>query len=331
MASGMFAAISGSNSATTATIGSIMIPEMKKSGYDLSFCASTAASGGTVGIIIPPSILFIVYGFLMNLSIADLFMGGVIPGIMMVLAMMVACFVVSSKKRYGEVVKFHPFQALRCAWGARLGFLAIFVVFYGIYTGKFSPTEASGITAGYCFLAGLFLTRKFGLRQTPAIVLRSAQINGLLGPIVAISVVMQQILSIMGAHVFITKLVTGMGGYYSMLFFMMLILLIAGGIMESLPDTIIFAPIMAPIAYSMGMDPVHFAVIFLIGDAIGFITPPYGLNLFVASSISGIPYLIVAKHAIPYLFALIVAWVLIAIFPWTTMWLVEMMRASLGA
>jgi C4-dicarboxylate transporter DctM subunit len=329
-ASGIFAAISGSNSATTATIGSIMMPEMKRGGYPPAFSAATAAAGGCVGIIIPPSIIFIVYGFIMNLSIADLFMGGVIPGILMVLFMMAACFIVCHKRKWGEIVPLSPLNLVKSTWGARLGFIAIFVVLYGIYTGKFSPTEASGITAGYCFLAGIFLTRQIKLRETPSIVLRSGQISGLLGPIIAISVIMQQLLAIMGAKDVITNFITRLGGYYQMLFGMIGILLIAGCIMESLPVTIIFAPILAPIAQSIGVDPIHFGVIFLVAAAIGFITPPYGLNLFVASSISGVSYLRIARYVLPYFFANLAALLVTALYPPTAMWLVEKMRAAIG-
>ena len=146
-ACGLFAAISGSNSATTATIGSIMYPEMTKTGYDPNFAAATAASGGTVGIIIPPSIIFIVYGFLMNLSISDLFIGGMVPGILMVIAMQLACWYMSRKYGWGELLSFQINRILRAAFGAWLGFFAIGLVIWGIYTGKFSPTEAAGVTA----------------------------------------------------------------------------------------------------------------------------------------------------------------------------------------
>ncbi len=179
-ACGMFAAISGSNSATTATIGSIMHPEMKKSGYNPSFSAATAAAGGTVGIIIPPSIIFIIYGFLLNLSIADLFLAGLLPGLIMVFCMMLACHIVCRINKWGTIQVFSPKRVAKAAWDSNLGFIAIFVVLYGIYTGKFSPTEAAGVMAGFCLLSGLFLTRKIRFRNIPRIMLRSGQVNGFL-------------------------------------------------------------------------------------------------------------------------------------------------------
>ncbi len=335
-ACGLFAAISGSNSATTATIGSIMYPEMTKGGYDKHFAAATVAAGGTVGIIIPPSIIFIVYGFLMNLSISDLFIGGLLPGLLMVIAMQATCWYVANRNGWGHLIRIDPVRIMRAALGAWLGFFAIGLVIWGIYAGKFSPTEAAGVTAGFCLIVGIVMRPihnmlggsgagsfaaetivipGFSPLQLPRIVLRSGQITGLLAPLIAVSVVMQQILSLLGAKVFVTDMLGALGGYYAILFACMALVLIAGTILESLPNTIILAPILAPIAANIGVDPIHFAVVFLVGDAIGFITPPYGLNLYVASGITGIPYLRLLRYTMPYLFALIAAWLIIALWP----------------
>ena len=339
-ACGLFAAISGSNSATTATIGSIMHPEMTGTNYDENFAAATVAAGGTVGIIIPPSIIFIVYGFLLNLSISDLFIGGMIPGLLMVISMQLACWYMSKKYGWGEIIKFQIRRIIKAAFGAWLGFFAIGLVIWGIYTGKFSPTEAAGVTAGFCMVVGLIMypiakalglkrdgsaegasvsamifVPGFTIKELPSIILRSGQITGMLVPLIAISVVMQQILSLLGAKDFVTDMLANLGGYYPILFACMLIVLVAGTILESLPNTIILAPILAPIAASIGVDPIHFAVIFLVGDAIGFITPPYGLNLYVASGITGIPYFRILKYTVPYLLALMICWMFIALIP----------------
>ena len=335
-ACGLFAAISGPNSATTATIGSIMYPEMRENGYDKNFAAATIAAGGTVRIIIPPSIIFIVYGFLMNLSISDLFIGGLLPGMLMVLGMQLACWYIARKNGWGHLIRFDVRRVARTALGAWLGFFAILLVIWGIYSGKFSPTEAAGATAGFCLCVGLImyplnkmlgevkenegegkqivralLVRGFTIGELPRLIMRSGQITGLLAPLIAISVVMQQILSLLGANEFVTAALENLGGYYPILFACMLIVLVAGTILESLPNTIILAPILAPIAAGIGVDPIHFAVIFLVGDAIGFITPPYGLNLYVASGITGIPYFRLLRYTLPYLFALLTVWFLV--------------------
>jgi C4-dicarboxylate transporter DctM subunit len=339
-ACGLFAAISGSNSATTATIGSMLHPEMVKGGYDERFSAATAAAGGTVGIIIPPSIIFIVYGFLLNLPISDLFVAGIIPGTLMVLAMMTAAFLLSWKNKWGVLIGLSPSRITKTFIGAWLGFFAIGLVLWGIYTGKFSPTEAAGVTVGFCIIVGFIclpLYRLFGLNEDrsveeksigefflvkgfspielPSITMRSAQITGILAPLIAVSVVMQQILSVLGAQEVISAFVTGMGGYYAILFTAMAIVFIAGMVLESLPVTIILAPILAPIAHEIGVEPVQFAVIFLVGASIGFITPPYGLNLYVASGVTGVPYFRLLPYTVPYLVALISVWILVALVP----------------
>ncbi|MCI5096532.1 MAG: TRAP transporter large permease [Rhodobacteraceae bacterium] len=339
-ACGLFAAISGSNSATTATIGSMLHPEMVKGGYDERFSAATAAAGGTVGIIIPPSIIFIVYGFLLNLPISDLFVAGILPGALMVMGMQLACWIICRINGWGYLIPLQLNRILKTAFGAWLGFFAIGLVLWGIYTGKFSPTEAAGVTVGFCVIAGLvswplnkllgsdkdkplsdksfaemFVVEGFTVPQIPSIVVRSAQITGILAPLIAISVVMQQILSLLGAQQTIGDFVTSMGGYHAVLFTSMVIVFFSGMVLESLPVTIILAPILAPIAASVGIDPIHFSVIFLVGASIGFITPPYGLNLYVASGVTGVPYFRLLRYTVPYLAALIGVWVLVSLVP----------------
>ncbi|MCB1787588.1 MAG: TRAP transporter large permease [Chromatiaceae bacterium] len=314
-ASGMFAAISGSNAGTTATIGSIMQPEMARNGYDPRFAAATAAAGGTVGIIIPPSIIFIVYGFLLDLPISDLFIGGMLPGILMVIAMQGACFYACRKRQWGHLIPFEPGKIMKAGVKAYLGFIAIAIVVYGIYSGAFSPTEAAGVTVGFCLIAGVLITREIKLKALPDVLMRSGQINGMLAPLIAVSVVMQQLLSLLGAGEVVNGWMANLGDPVFVLLACMFMVLAAGTVLESLPNTIILAPILAPIAYSAGVDPIHFAVIFLVGDAIGFITPPYGLNLYVASGITGIPYFTIVRFVLPYLFALLAAWMIIAFWP----------------
>ncbi len=339
-ACGLFAAISGSNSATTATIGSMLHPEMVKGGYDERFSAATAAAGGTVGIIIPPSIIFIVYGFLLNLPISDLFVAGILPGSLMVLGMMTAAFIICTLNGWGVLIRLSMARMFKTGIGAWLGFFAIGLVLWGIYTGKFSPTEAAGVTVGFCVLVGLicypldkvmgssddapvseksivsmFVVKGFTLLQLPGIVSRSAQITGILVPLIAVSVAMQQVMSALGAEKTIGDFVTSMGGYHAVLFTSMAIVFITGMILESLPVTIILAPILAPIAASVGVDPIHFAVIFLVGASIGFVTPPYGLNLYVASGVTGVPYFRLLRYTVPYLVALISVWIFVALTP----------------
>lgn len=293
-----------------------------------------------MGIIIPPSIIFIVYGFLLNLPISDLFVAGIIPGAMMVGGMMLACFIICWRNGWGFLIPLQLARVLKTSIGAWLGFFAIGLVLWGIYTGKFSPTEAAGVTVGFGVIAGLvswvvskvlrmdqtkdwseksavsmLVVEGFTIPQIPGIVMRSAQITGILAPLIAVSVVMQQILSLLGAQEVIGNFVTSMGGYHAVLFTAMAIVFVSGMILESLPVTIILAPILAPIAASVGVDPVHFSVIFLVGASIGFITPPYGLNLYVASGVTGVPYFRLLRYTTLYLFALISVWIIVSLTP----------------
>ncbi len=364
-ACGLFAAISGSNSATTATIGRMLHPELVKGGYDERFSAATSAAGGTVGIIIPPSIIFIVYGVLLTLPIQFLFIAGLIPGLLMVLAMQIACFLVARHNGWGHLFAFNIVRVLKTGLGAWLGFLTIGFVLTGIYSGWFGPTEAAGVTVGFCIMVGfislpfsrvygdkrededalnrgvgqMVMVKGFSPLEIPRITFRSAQITGVLVPLIAISILMQQILSDMGATDAIGTFVTSFGDYiadwverfwftaedpkarrefvlyFTVLIISMLVVYITGMVLESLPVTIILAPILAPIAFSVGIDPIHFAVVFLVGASIGFITPPYGLNLYVASGVTGVPYFRLLKYTIPYLAALLFIWFVIAFVP----------------
>lgn len=315
VASGLFSAISGSNSATTATIGTMMLPEFKREKYDSSFAAATCASGGTVGIIIPPSVIFIIYGVLLNISVGDLFLGGIIPGTMMAAGMVIAAYVVSRKNSWGEKSSFSSRRVLQTAWESKYGFIVSIVTLGGIYTGAFSPTEAAAMAVIFCAFVGVVLTRKLPVKNIFKVMSRSAEINGLLAPMIAFSIIMQQQLTLLGISDVMQSFLLSLGGKIQITVIMMLIILAAGIIMESLPNVIILAPIFAPIAMLMGFNPIHFGVVFVVGVAIGFITPPYGLNLFVASGISGIPYNMITRKVLWYVFALIFVWVIVTLFP----------------
>lgn len=288
-----------------------MQPEMAKHAYAEHFAAATAAAGGTVGIIIPPSIISIVSGFLLDLPTSDLFNGGMLPGILTVIAMQGACWWSCKRNNWGHLIKFEPKKVAVTAGRAYRGFIAIGVVIYGIYSGTFSPTEAAGVTVGLCLIAGVVITRQTKISKLPEILMPSGQITGMLAPLIAVAVVMQQILSLLGAGEVVKGWLPGPGNPYYFLLARMFLVLAAGTVLESLPYTII----LAPIAYTAGADPIHFAVFFLVGDAIGFITPPDGLNPYVASGTTGIPYFKIVRHVLPYLISLLIASIVFAFWP----------------
>jgi len=311
----MFAAISGSNSATVATIGRIMIPEMKKQGYNVEFAAANAASGGIVGILIPPSVLMVIYGFMTNLSVIDLFTAGWGPGLCVSLGLAGAALFSARKNKWGEVGPFVFKDVFKAFWGAKFGILAVFLILFLIYGGYSSPTESAGVVAFYCLLAGMFLTRELKLRDIPEVFLSSGRVNGMLAPVIAISIVLQQVFNIIGLHEGVYDLIHTFKAPSLMLLAMMAAIVFFGCIMESISVCIILSPIFAPIAVSMGMNPYHFALTFIVGLSLGFVTPPFGLDLFVASGITGIPYGKIIKWIPPFLVGICLAWLAVAFIP----------------
>jgi C4-dicarboxylate transporter DctM subunit len=330
MSCGFFASISGSNAATTATMGSIMIPEMTKRGYDRVFAAATAAAGGTVGVIIPPSIIYIVYGIIMNVSPVDLFMAGIVPGVFMLVFMMLAANLVP-RLRPGTAPepegRFSAAQAARTAWEARHGFVAVGLILGSVYLGIFSPTESAALAVVYAWVAGVFFTGEMTVASTTRVVHRSAQINGLLVPIAALAVLLQQAIALLGVTEIVGNWLAGFGGRATVTAVIMLIILLVGTVFESVPNVIVTAPVLAPAAYAVGIDPIQFAMIFLLGDTLGFITWPYGLNLFVASSLTGIPYMRVSVQALWYCAALLIPWIMVAAWPWASIGLLGLIGA----
>ena len=323
VASGMFAAVSGSNSATAATMGRMLGPEMAGTGMPTSRAAAIVAAAGTVGVIIPPSVIFIVYGITLNVSSTDLFSGGILPGILMVLMMLVVGSFLSRKyEPSGGLKSLKLSDISRAAAGAWLGFLAIGVIFYGVFGGLFSPTEAAGVVTIFTCLAGLFITRKIKMRNLASIMMRSAAITGMIVPLVGFSVLFQQVLAQLGASQALQELLASVGqsyGQFSVLVVMMLLILLVGAFTESVAVVLILAPMLAPVALNLGFDPVHWGVIFVVGASIGFITPPYGLNLFVVSAVCKVPFGHVIKSIWSMIFTLLIAWICVAVFPWLSL------------
>lgn len=315
-----FAAISGSNSATVATIGRVMVPEMRKDGYTVDFSAGTVAACGTVGIVTPPSIVFVLYGVTAGVSVSDLFLGGVLPGMVMIICMSAAAFALSSYYGYGGSVPFSVRTLIKTAWEAKLAFIAPVIILGGIYSGIFTPTEAGAVAAAYCLLAGLVGTKELRIRRLPRVMEQSASITGLIAPIIAVAIVFSQVLAVLGLpQAGVKWFLSFSADPLVTMGMILLLLLIAGAVMDAIPNTLLLTPLLAPVAAGLGYDPVHFGVIMLVALAIGFVTPPFGLNLFVASSVTGVPYLRVAARAVPYVIALLLGLLIIAVFPYLSL------------
>lgn len=318
-----FAGTSGSNSADTAAIGKLMIPSMVARGYDKAYAAALAASGGCLGIIVPPSLIFIIYGVVAATSVGDLFLGGVLPGVLMAACMCVANYLVCRYSAWGtpDRTPFRFKDVLCTAWAARYGLGAPGVILGGIYTGLFTPTEAAAVAVAYCLLVELFLTRGIALRQVPTLFVRSGLISGIIGPVIALSVLFGEVLAVL-------RVPDRLGNYLmslpetfvSAVFMITAVLLVVGTVLETIAALIIMMPILLPISVQLGFDPVHFGVFVVCALTIGFITPPVGINLFAASAISGIPYLAIAWRAWPLFIALVAAVFVIAFVPWLSLW-----------
>jgi len=316
LTSGFFAAISGSNSATAAAMGKIMVPEMKKENYPDSFAAATVASGGVVGIIIPPSVVFVVYGVATGVPVGDLFLGGIIPGFLMVAAMALVAFLQCSRNKWGNMSKFNMRDVLKSLWGAKLAFIATLIILGGIYGGIFTPTEAGAVACAYCLIAGLLSKGGIKLKKLPDIMENSAKVNGMVAPVVALALVIAEIIAYLKIPAVLVGAIMGISSNpIAIVFVIFFILLVAGCLMETAPNIIILTPLLIPIANSLGFNPIHFGVFVVVSLAIGFITPPIGLNLFVSSSITGVPVTTIARDSLPYVLILMVVALVIAFVP----------------
>lgn len=319
MASGMFAAVSGSNAATAATMGRILGPELRRVGVTPGMAGSIIATSGTLGIVIPPSTMFVIYGVTLNVSPVDLNLAGMIPGIILMICILVWVSYLTRREEPSPGLGAFSLREVAIAGShAYLGVVAVAIIFFGMFFGFFSTTEAAGIAALYCLLAGLLVTRQIRLSNLPAILRTSAGIMGIIGPLVVFSIQLQQILGVMGSVDPIRDWLLAFAvshGNMVVLAIMMLLILVAGAVVESVAVVLILGPIFAPVAAGMGMDPVHWGVVFVLGTSIGFITPPYGLNLFVVSSVMSIPYAELVKSIWKFLLPVMVAWIIVALIP----------------
>lgn len=316
LASMFFSAISGSAPATVVAIGSIMIPAMIRDGYDPKFAVALAAAAGTTGFVIPPSIPLVTYGITMNASIGKLFAGGIVPGILMGLSMMLVCYLICRKKGYKSrnFEKLRPLAALKeASWGIMMPV----IILGGIYGGFFTPTEAAAVACVYSLFVGLFiykeLTWKDAFKSFGDAAVPAAMVMMIIGCAASMSWIMttQQI------PVKITTFMTGLTDSTAvMLLILNIILLITGCLMEVNAAVILLGPIMLPILLQFGIDPVHFGVVMIVNLAIGLLTPPMGINLFVANGLrKDVPFKDVIVNCMPYLAILMLVLLAITYFP----------------
>lgn len=318
-----FAGTSGSSSADTATIGKIMVPALKNKGYDSSYAASLAASGGILGVIVPPSLIFIVYGIATATSVGDLFVAGIVPGFLMAFGLCVANYLVCRFGVWGasERTAFSGSKALNSLWQARYGFGAPVVILGGIYGGFFTPTEAAAVAVAYVILVELVLVREVKVSELGDVFLAASRTTGILAPIIAFSILFAEVLAVLRVPGAVVEAFTSIDASFAgAVALIVLMLLLVGCLLEPIAAILVIMPILYPIGQQLGFDPVHFGVFVVCTLSVGFITPPVGINLFAAAAVSGEPFMRIAYRAFPAFLALIVLCFAIAFLPSMVLW-----------
>lgn len=289
----LFATISGSSAATAAAVGSTLVPEMEKKRYPRPFAAATVAASGELGVIIPPSVPMIIYAVIAEVSISKLFLAGVLPGIFIGVSLMLTLIVWSTIKGYGERTPFvlGPYLSnlARATWRATLALFLPFIILGGIYGGYFTPTEAAVIAVVYALFVGVFVYREIPIRDLPKIFAESMFTASVVMVIVGFAFIFAYALALMQAPQQIAAAIRTVSSDPNVFLLLVnLFLFVVGMFMETFAAIIILAPVLAPVAVQLGIDPIHFGLIMIVNLAIGMVTPPVGVNLFVACGIARI-------------------------------------------
>jgi len=316
---GMFAAISGSDAAGAAAVGRMTIARLVEAGYPRPYACALVAAGACTGILIPPSIAYIIIGLVLGISASTLFLAALIPGLLILAAILVTNIVVNRIYGYegggnlslGEYLSGLR-NALASGWYA---FIVPGIIFYGIFSGRLTPTEAGATAVIVTIIIG-FILGTLKLSDFPAMLLSSAKVNGIILPIIAFSLPLAQALAIMGVPQGFVYSITALTDDPTLLILMMIGILIAAGcVMETTPNIVILAPILKPLADNIGMNEIQFCIMMITALGVGFITPPLGLNLFVVSGITGESILKIAWRAVPFVFFMLIVVLLIAFIP----------------
>lgn len=322
LACALFAAVSGSSPATVVAIGSIILPAMVRQGYPKAFGAGVITTSGALGILIPPSIVMVMYSVTTNTSVGKLFMAGVVPGILLAFFLGLTTWYLARKHGYPRLKK--------ATWGERWltlrksawGLMLIVVVMGGIYSGKFTPTEAAAMAAMYAFFIAVFVYKDLKLSQIPKVLLDSASLSAMLLYIITNAMLFSFLMTSENIPQEMAAWITGQGmGVVSFLLVVNVLLLVAGNFMEPSSIVLIMAPILFPVAMTLGIDPVHFGILIVVNMEVGMCHPPVGLNLYVASGITkmGISELTVA--VLPWLCTMLAFLMLVTYVPQISLWL----------
>jgi len=321
---GFFACISGSDAAGAAAVGRITISRLIKEGYPPAYACALVAAGACTGILIPPSIAYIIIGMVLGISTSTLFLAAAVPGVLIMVSIMLTNAVMNRIHGYERSSGRFKLRAwLASVWDGRYALLIPAIIFGGIYSGVFTPTEAAAVAVVTTIAVGVF-QGTLQLKDFPGSLEGSAKVCGVIVPIIAVALPLAQVLAITEVPQSLVGAVNAYTKDPTLTILLMLgIFMIAGCIMESTPNIVILGPIMLPLAQSIGMNDVHFCIFMVTSLGIGFITPPLGLNLFVISGLTGQPVLSIAAKAVPFVLAMLCVALLLAFVPQLSLFLVR--------
>jgi tripartite ATP-independent transporter DctM subunit len=324
MASTFFGAISGSSVADTASIGSVLIPEMEKKGYPRPFAAAVTVSGSVQAILIPPSHNAVIYSLAAGgtVSIAALFMAGVLPGLLMGLVLAILCLAIARRENYpkGEVIPLA--QALKIAVEALWGLMTIVIILGGILSGVFTANESASIAVLWAFFVTMFIYRDYKWRDLPKLVHRTVKTVTIVMILIGFAACFGYLMTLMQIPTKVTAFFTGLSdNKFVILALMNLMLLVLGCLMDMSPLILILTPILLPVVKVLGVDPVHFGMIMMVNLGIGLITPPVGSVLFVGAAVSRLKIGVITKAMTPFFVALFIVLLMVTYLPWLSLWL----------
>ena len=320
LACAFFAAVSGSAPATVVAVGSVMIVGMVNSGYTKKFAAGVICNAGTLGILIPPSLVMVVYGAITESSIGRLFIAGILPGIVLTIALMATIMLIARKQDLPRQEKADFKTVVRAFREALWGLLLVVIILGGIYAGIFTPTEAAAVSAVYAFFIAVFVYRDITLKHVPEVLLDASKITVMLMFIIANAFMFAFLLTTMQIPQAASEFIIGMGlPVWGFLLVLNILLLAAGNFMEPTSVVLILTPIIFPIAMKMGIDPIHLGVMMVVNMQIGLVTPPVGLNLFVTAGVAKLSLEDTVKASLPWLGVLLAVLLLITFVPWISL------------
>ncbi|MFZ9297313.1 MAG: TRAP transporter large permease [Hylemonella sp.] len=328
MASTFFGAISGSSVADTASIGTVLIPEMEKKGYPRPFATAVTVSGSVQAILIPPSHNAVLYSLAAggSVSIAALFMAGVLPGLLLGLVLAILCLIMAHRHNYPRGERVPLRQALKIAGEALWGLMTIFIILGGILSGVFTANESASIAVVWAFFVTMFIYRDYKWRDLPKLVHRTVKTVTIVMILIGFAAAFGYLMTLMQIPLKITSFLTSLSdNKYVILLLINLLLLLLGTLMDMAPLILILTPILLPVVKLMGVDPVHFGMIMMVNLGIGLITPPVGSVLFVGSAVARLKIGVVTQAMLPFFGALLLVLLLVTYVPWLSLWLPRLM------